>query len=123
MDRPGGTVLIESKRGRRRAGNSTSVRLSASHMAAPDDQPSPKPLDYEAPTRQEGLPRPAAIALATICLVIGIPICAIGAGVLTAVSGFDDRDLLRSLGFIAVGGMFCFAGMRLKRRPEGPTNP
>jgi hypothetical protein len=85
-------------------------------MIKSDNPSSPRPLDYATPVPRAGLSRPTAIVLATLCFIIGIPLCAIGLGVLTAVTGFNDRDLWRSLGFIAFGAIFCFAGMRLKRR-------
>jgi len=87
-------------------------------MKLNDRKPS-KTLDYASPTTEGSGPAAGAIAGALICLAIGIPSCGMGFGVLTAVVGWNDRDLWRSLGFIAVGGLFCFAGMRLKRRAGG----
>ena len=87
------------------------------YMAGPPDQEPPKPLNYAAPApvSREGLSRPIEIALATIFFTVGIPLCAVG-----VVSGLNDRDVGPWLGLMAVGGMFCFAGMRLTRRPLDP---
>jgi len=88
-------------------------------MNAEGNENDSTPLDYSAEAfRHASL---VARIFAAISLAIGSLMCAIGAVVLFVVSFaypvhmLQNRDLYRSVGFLAVGGMFCFVGMRLKR--------
>lgn len=69
-------------------------------------------LEYATPVPSEGPRQSLTRALALLCVMAGVPICAIGIAVAAVEINHPEPV---SIGFIVVGAGFCFFGMTLQR--------
>jgi hypothetical protein len=79
----------------------------------------PPTLDYSPPAPRRRMPASIAKGLAVTCYAVGIFLCGVSLGILTAPGEMEGRLLFLNVMRISIGAVFCFLGMRLDRPQNG----